>query len=119
MNDNARKWIEALRSGEYKQGHNALRTGSGYCCLGVACEVYRREHLNGPHWFCHYFDHRDDELPKRVQHWLGLSSPRGEHPKGPSLITLNDRRRLSFSEIADYIESEPPGLFTERKTKNA
>jgi hypothetical protein len=31
-----RKWITALRSGEYKQGTGALKTDDGrYCCLGV------------------------------------------------------------------------------------
>jgi hypothetical protein len=119
MNDNSRKWIEALRSGEFEQVRGALRKRDGYCCLGVACEVYRREHPNGPQWFGYYFDHRDDELPKRVQRWLGLRSSTGWRSNGPSLVSLNDRHRLSFSEIADYIESEPPGLFTERKTKNA
>ena len=43
------KWIEALRSGQYKQGTNALivertsKTGRelqpSYCCLGVACSI--------------------------------------------------------------------------------
>lgn len=30
------KWIEALRSGEYKQGKKSLKNENGaYCCLGV------------------------------------------------------------------------------------
>ncbi|WP_441235620.1 hypothetical protein [Bradyrhizobium sp. 930_D9_N1_4] len=33
------KWVEALRSGEYKQARNALRDGNRYCCLGVLCKV--------------------------------------------------------------------------------
>jgi len=34
------KWIDALRSGQYKQGHHVLRSASNnYCCLGVLCEV--------------------------------------------------------------------------------
>ena len=39
------KWVEALRSGEYKQGRGYLKvTENGearYCCLGVACELLR------------------------------------------------------------------------------
>lgn len=50
-----RKWIAALRSGEYKQGTGMLRRRHkvysedrvGHCCLGVLCEVlgvkYREE----------------------------------------------------------------------------
>lgn len=43
--ENMRMWIQALRSGGYKQGRGNLKvitpqTGSAsYCCLGVACEV--------------------------------------------------------------------------------
>lgn len=32
-----KEWVEALRSGEFPQGKNALKTQDGYCCLGVAC----------------------------------------------------------------------------------
>jgi hypothetical protein len=34
--------LEALESGEYKQGKDRLRTLSNntFCCLGVACDVY-------------------------------------------------------------------------------
>lgn len=36
----ADKWIQALRSGEFKQGQEALKNEYGqYCCLGVLCEV--------------------------------------------------------------------------------
>lgn len=32
-----RKWVRALKSGEYRQGQGELviRKGEGYCCLGV------------------------------------------------------------------------------------
>lgn len=33
------RWISALRSGEYPQAKDALKTPSGYCCLGVLCEL--------------------------------------------------------------------------------
>ncbi len=39
------KWIEALESGQYKQGKNFLCQiddtlgNKKYCCLGVACEI--------------------------------------------------------------------------------
>lgn len=63
---NFEKWIEALRSGRYKQNHSsrlALRLDDGtiaYCCLGVACEMwhestgqgsFRFESYNGPESF--------------------------------------------------------------------
>lgn len=39
-----RKWVDMLRSGEFKQGENALRTTDNkFCCLGVLCELAARE----------------------------------------------------------------------------
>jgi hypothetical protein len=41
--NNLKKWIDALRSGEYKQAVGALAQqipeGIGFCCLGVACVI--------------------------------------------------------------------------------
>lgn len=35
-----RKWVRALRSGEYEKGAGFLGDSRGYCCLGVlACEM--------------------------------------------------------------------------------
>jgi hypothetical protein len=36
------RWVAALRSGEYAQGHTRLRTDDDipkYCCLGVLCRI--------------------------------------------------------------------------------
>ena len=44
------RWIAALRSGDYKQGENALRmpdsddkNASCFCCLGVACDLIEKD----------------------------------------------------------------------------
>lgn len=35
-----KKWLKALRSGEYQQGTNYLRTDQDeFCCLGVLCDI--------------------------------------------------------------------------------
>lgn len=34
-----KKWVDALLSGEYKQGEGDLLHVGKYCCLGVACVV--------------------------------------------------------------------------------
>lgn len=34
-----RKWVEALRSGEFKQGEGQLLCNDRYCCLGVLASV--------------------------------------------------------------------------------
>lgn len=33
------QWIEALRSGEYKQGQGTLYCHNRFCCLGVLCNL--------------------------------------------------------------------------------
>lgn len=38
--EGAQRWLDALRSGDYVQGRNALRRANNtFCCLGVACDV--------------------------------------------------------------------------------
>jgi hypothetical protein len=34
-------WIDALRSGAFKQGEGNLNVNDTFCCLGVVCEVAR------------------------------------------------------------------------------
>ncbi len=114
MNDNARKWVKALRSGRYRQGKKVLCRYGYYCCLGVACLVYLEDNPgaletkkvgNG----VVEFDSEDIGLPQVVRKWLGLSSVNGAFD-GNCLTNLNDDG-ISFSELADIIESEPNGLF--------
>jgi hypothetical protein len=79
------KWIHALRSGKYQQGSEKLRSVSGYCCLGVLCDLYSQEHdveweFRGnsetnlqlqDYW---YFDDQSEFLPKVVMNWAGLKT---------------------------------------------
>lgn len=132
LNEHAKKWIAALRSEKYTQGCGALqvktyRDDPEFCCLGVACEVYREE--VGGHWgpgvphpdkdFGSMFSFIDADggsrtgsLPKGVADWLGLSDGSGGLMKNSiPLVGLNDRAHLSFAEIADIIEDDPEGLF--------
>ena len=38
------KWLEALRSGKYRQSRYKLRSlDNGFCCLGVLCDIYTKE----------------------------------------------------------------------------
>ena len=40
MNELTKTWIDALRSGKYRQGQGVLRTrDNGFCCLGVLCDI--------------------------------------------------------------------------------
>lgn len=122
MNENAKKWVAALRSGEYQQGMDALRDGDRFCCLGVACDVYRKATGDGE-WTDMVFsvDRGDwDEwssasLPDAVRKWIGLQTAFGDWDATPEnefgcLSGANDSGE-PFAKIADIIESEPEGLF--------
>lgn len=108
MNDNAKKWVKALRSGEYKQTQMALRDRNGFCCLGVACDLYARENsLDGDISHGSYLSGAFEPVRK----WLGLSHATGLYDNGV-LVSDNDHGK-TFDEIADIIEAEPNGLFKE------
>lgn len=117
-----KKWVEALRSGEYAQGKNVLRDGNNrYCCLGVACEIYHQETGKGE-WrlsdSAEYYFFEDDNqkepavLPNEVVKWLGIKSTLGgwQSDEAKSLVILNDGGE-DFNEIANVIESRPEGMF--------
>lgn len=113
-------WLEALRSGEFKQGRNQLKTEMApdearHCCLGVACELYKRETGEGAwvlrgedlnFWISQY-DSSWSSLPQAVADWFGLDRDPYvyEGLSKTSLAILNDEAK-SFEEIADIIEQE-------------
>ena len=110
--DRLRLLVAALRSGDYTQAVGQLRTDEGYCCLGVACDVFHRETDNGfwsqdykgGSWF---FYGNSYTMGVRVYEWFGLPSqnPTLEHGE-TTMSGLNDNLRLDFSAIADQIEEE-------------
>lgn len=126
MNENAKAWIQALRSGEYTQTTGVLSNQDRHCCLGVACDLAVQAEVTevrpavggvfeyGPEGGrCSAF------LPVPVSDWLGISpkqydrsSPAVAHAKSDmSLTFMNDKQRLTFGEIADVIEENAEVLF--------
>lgn len=118
MNDNMKKWVAALRSDKYEQGSGCLRSRrEKYCCLGVACDVYRCETGNGE-WikesdgdvsysFIVGGDIAGGYLSQTVANWLGVwaVNPFLQFPEGSiSASFANDNRRSSFGAIADAVE---------------
>jgi hypothetical protein len=112
INENMKKVLVALRSGEYKQTQESLQDGQGHCCLGVMCDVFAKETGSTLRTFDdtgHIYgvslnEHND------VQEWAGLQHCTGESQFKFSLVQLNDIEGKTFSEIADFIETEPEGL---------
>ena len=115
-----KKWIAALRSGEYKQGRESLRpTENTYCCLGVLCDLYKQTRHKGK-WLLNDFDypvfdfliggkHESNELPPEVIKWAGLddSNPGimvNNHRS--SLAEMNDEKNSNFKKIANLIKEQ-------------
>lgn len=110
------QWVEALRSGKYRQGNSVLarydhrQKRYNYCCLGVLCNldtnVQRRRDPGTkiavyydtvePHLASGY----DCYLPDTMRERVGLT-----HQTMIDLAVMNDGD-MSFSEIADWIERE-------------
>lgn len=109
------KWVKALRSGKYKQGHCLLKKGNTYCCLGVLTDLYIKAKkkkwtydgmANGKKIYI-YKSRKDISsayLPKEVQDWAGLKSPDPQPKNHCELTLLNDSRKKTFKQIATIIE---------------
>jgi hypothetical protein len=116
--ENIKLWVEALRSDEYKQGKGRLRQDDEFCCLGVACDVFRKATGEGE-WLgrvdAPVFDISESRkmsffLPVEVQKWLAGSFSfndmvRYEGGYWP-LVLLNDEEGLTFAQIADLLEAQ-------------
>ena len=116
----ADRWVQALRSGQYKQGQAALHPApESYCCLGVLCDLYRVEQGKGE-W--RQPPNRPDTpdfvvpnggitefgatvLPAIVMNWAGMESVEGHCPGSESLASLNDEG-MGFPELANLIEKK-------------
>ncbi len=114
---NMRKWVKALRSGEYQQTTGALKNSVGFCCLGVACDISKVGRWDS--YNCYTTDSDGDwgTLPVEVCSWLGIKSKnpslRSGHGRKAASI-LNDDDGASFAQIADAIERTWPQIRLKR-----
>jgi hypothetical protein len=116
------QWTTALRSEEFQQAKGVLARLAedgrviGHCCLGVLCEIYARQnptemttmpHGSGFYKSRGYYYGEDGNytgLPETFMEFIGLSRDQQN-----SLIALNDDYNQTFSEIADWIDSNIEG----------
>lgn len=102
MTDLMKRWIAALRSGEYKQGQFTLFNPEeqAYCCLGVLC-VEAGVKLTNDGGTADMDTQKMYEVPTDTLEAVPLS-PRDVE----KLVDMNDhyKKPASFSEIADFLE---------------
>ena len=92
-----RLWIDALRSGKYPQTIYQLERDGKFCCLGVVCELARKD--GGPEWEDGLYRDSDYKLPYQMSRFMGLTQ--GDQNR---LANLNDKSCATFAQIAGYIE---------------
>lgn len=103
-----KKWVEALRSGKYKQGKLVLKIHDSFCAAGVLCDLYIRE--TGQEWEEHnqniYRIHgQADYIPEEVQEWADLSLYNPMFYYNNEFISLTALNYdTNFLEVADVIE---------------
>lgn len=98
---NLKTWVDTLRSDEYKQARNRLRSGDKFCCLGVACDIIDSSKWNKHLTWDDVFTYGIDEhyMPNRVLKQYGLTEREQRE-----LSALNDDG-WTFDAIADEIEA--------------
>ena len=117
------RWLAALEGGTYKQAKWQLRDGDGFCCLGVACDLYDPSKWRDGGWRDGYWwdegwgDGEGKVLTPDVASALGLRFFNGRFGvpgEGMWMYCLSERNDegATFAEIAALIRSRPPGLFT-------
>jgi hypothetical protein len=120
--DIKKRWVDALRSGEYQQGRELLVQndvlGDRFCCLGVLCEIAVADGIlirEGHEYYAkdNKTDVSDAILPMAVLRWADLPDQGHNAPEVPIplreaayLTTLNDQLEYNFGQIADVIEEK-------------
>lgn len=109
----AERWVEALRSGKYKQGKHALRSGDKFCCLGVLCNLHAEDHPKIAAKEDDPTEYLGDSslLANPVRQWAGMLTEDGSLDESiricqlsfGSLAQANDNG-VAFTQIADWIE---------------
>ena len=110
-----KRWVKALRSGEYAQAQDYLCEvdeidgTTAYCCLGVACDLFVNDYWSqSPHcsnWSIGGFKKWED-VDTTVLPSLGMMKSMGLDPTyAKALADLNDAG-WSFKKIAEKIERD-------------
>jgi hypothetical protein len=107
-------WVEELENTDKKQAKGCLydSTKDGYCCLGIACNVFHSVTGDGK-WVGEVFmDPENNELTTHLLHsavkaWLTEGLPFAER----HYMAMNDDEDKSFKEIAAAVRKNYPKLF--------
>lgn len=105
-----KKWVKALRSGDFKQTSQRLSRKNelgdmSFCCLGVLCEVSSSVKYDDLSDGRYYYKKGDQYNTSEVALSSSMLVAWGIASKEErALIQMNDTEGFNFNAIADYIE---------------
>ncbi len=92
------KWIDALRSGKYKQTRFELKTfDNHFCAVGVLCDIYYKDK-----WIINLIDQSSYAILEEDYDTM-MNNLNFNINELITIIEMNDQY-LSFDKIANYIE---------------
>ncbi len=101
-----KRWVEALRSGQYKQGQKQLRPDADtFCCLGVLCDL-----LDANGWK-NLGSHTHEPRHSYGDFWPNQGFPVTDiipRDLAAELAKYNDNGLMDFSMLADKIQQIVP-----------
>lgn len=126
LNENAKAWIAALRSGRYKQGKGYLtkksRGKTRHCCLGVACILFKKaggslkiDTRRDTNFVTTLYAGHDRDLPPQVQDWLGLRSSTGFFNDVMESLAGRNDSGTPFKKIAALIVEHKDAMFRKKR----
>ena len=108
------RWVEALRSGDYKQGFEVLHDRNDcFCVLGVLADIAVKDGVTSWRAAGNSYACGDQGLtcflPLGVIDWAGLDqvpiiNSDSEYGAQIVLMNRNDTHKQSFAQLAAYIE---------------
>jgi hypothetical protein len=114
ITENQQKWLDALRSGKYKQGFHYLRDlNDCYCPYGVLVDISNlgKWELNGLTFYSYKINEEGDKIRccipnDLVIEWANLSKYY-QNAMSPNFRVMdwNDSEEFNFLQIADKIEA--------------
>lgn len=101
------EWVEALESGNYKQGQDWLFNDGSYCCLGVLCQIQRtlvNECDMGVTSYCLHSSNPCFSVLNSLGNFPEQVTVKLDNQVLISLAELNDEGKFTFEEIAEVIK---------------
>lgn len=105
INEFVHEWLNALKSGKYDQTTEVLKDDTGYCCLGVACDIHPDVKFEKCDIADNYYTvvntNNTSELPHKVMNSMNLKKDSDPHlsftPHERAFDWINEKFMVSIN----------------------